>query len=517
MRVELERKITLFYEEIDEDFFGSFRAFAKRVQKNTKKRNKVTQEEHNSAKVDLTKKTVTIEPGRVDLLSKMREAGVIFSKVIDKRINIPMKTKLKHSWGYRDHIQQGFVENFMSSKIKNHYGVMPCGAGKTFSGLKIAEFIGVTTLIIVDETMLSDQWEEDVLKECNFPRERLGIVHGKKKDYKDKDVVIATKQTLSSAKVLRDYLVERTSCLIVDECHTAPTKVYTDVIAHFKPKFRLGLTATPNRQDGQQFLLDNYIGPRHFIATQRELYALGSTLEPTVITYCILEKTPLGLRDWNKKMQNKMHRIFWQGLIKQWKAHLRIHKFIAKLIYEAYLEGRSIAVILKEIEIINMYKKFLLELGVKESELEIMIGETEKDYRKEVIQSMKDFKTKIILTSRLLDKGVSIPRLDTLFNVFPTKDENGTEQRGGRLSRLHPDKHKPIIYDFIYDNYVFYNQFYTKNFNRYNVYEKIAKTEITDRLLTKIWKYFEATDEKQRENERKKLKETKNTHVIFLN
>lgn len=38
-------------------------------------------------------------------------------------------------------------------------------------------------------------------------------------------------------------------CLIIDECHTAVSKTYSQGILHFNPKLRIGLTATPSRMD----------------------------------------------------------------------------------------------------------------------------------------------------------------------------------------------------------------------------------------------------------------------------
>ena len=42
--------------------------------------------------------------------------------------------------------------------------------------------------------------------------------------------------------------------LIIDECHHASAKSYTKILTYFRPKFTLGLTATPERADGADLL-----------------------------------------------------------------------------------------------------------------------------------------------------------------------------------------------------------------------------------------------------------------------
>jgi superfamily II DNA or RNA helicase len=198
------------------------------------------------------------------------------------------------------------------------------------------------------------------------------------------------------------YLSENMSFVVIDECHTAPTEIYTSVITKLKPRYKLGLTATPRRQDGNQYMLENYIGSRHFIATQEDLYAVGSTIKPNVVTYLVLGKTSIMEDHWNERLIKKVKKpIFWRGAINQWIARKSIHKKIASLICAAYKKNRSIAVILKEKKIITMYYDLLIEMGVDKDEIVIMIGDTEKDYRKEIIDDMKTFKKKIILTSKL--------------------------------------------------------------------------------------------------------------------
>lgn len=517
MKIFYYEYILICFEEKDIKVLGSFETFASNVDNYTRQYHEINKEWISCCQIDYAQKHIYIHTGRADLIKVLK--GVIGLEIeeVEQRINKKMKVRFKHVWGFRDHIQKGFVEEFLNSEYKNHYGVLPCGAGKTYGALKIAEELGVTTLIIVDEITLLDQWKDDIINLCGYPEESFGEIHGKKKNYEGKDLIIATKQTIASDENIAKYLSENMSFVVIDECHTAPTEVYTSVITKLKPRYKLGLTATPIRQDGNQYMLENYIGSRHFIATQEDLYAVGSTIKPNVVAYLVLGKTPIMEDHWNERLIKKVKKpIFWRGAINQWIARKSIHKKIASLICTAYKKNRSIAVILKEKKIITMYYDLLIEMGVDKDEIVIMIGDTEKDYRKEIIDDMKTFKKKIILTSKLLDKAISINRLDTVFNVYPTKDEANTEQRIGRICRTHKDKNEPLFVDFVYDHVVFYEQFCTKKFNRMNVYKKVAKTDYVNNFIKLVNPYFNSRSIEEKEIERKKLNNTSNFSILKI-
>ena len=515
MKIFYNQYITICFEQEDERFLGSFETFARNMENNTKKYQEIDKVWIKCCSIDMVQKMIMIYSGREDIVKMLKNIKGLKIEEIDKRIKKEMKIPFKHVWGFRDHIQKGFVEEFMASETKNHYGVLPCGAGKTYGALKIAELLGVTTLIIVDEILLLDQWKEDVIGLCGFPEERFGEIHGKKKNYIDKDLIIATKQTIASDEEIANYLSENVSYVVIDECHTAPTEIYTSVITKLKPKYKLGLTATPVRQDGNQYMLENFIGTRHFIATQEDLYSVGSTRKPTVVTYLITGKTPIMEDNWNKRLEtNSKIPIFWRGAINQWIARKNIHNKITDLIVKAYKSNRSIAVILKEKKIIEMYYELLIKKGISKEEVVIMIGDTEKEYRKEIIDDMKSFKKKIILTSKLLDKAISINRLDTVFNIYPTKDEANTEQRIGRICRNHEEKNEPLFVDFVYDNIVFFEQFCKKKFNRVNVYKKLAHMDYVNNFINDVEPYFLARNIRVRETEKEKLKNSRNFYIL---
>ncbi|MDG2487731.1 MAG: DEAD/DEAH box helicase [Roseibacillus sp.] len=66
----------------------------------------------------------------------------------------------------------------------------------------------------------------------------------------DKDMLFSTVQTLSRPERLSHFSPHQFDCIIVDESHRAGASSYKRFLDHFRPKFLLGMTATPERTDG---------------------------------------------------------------------------------------------------------------------------------------------------------------------------------------------------------------------------------------------------------------------------
>ena len=64
----------------------------------------------------------------------------------------------------------------------------------------------------------------------------------------------ASIQTLSRREHLERFAPDAFDYIVVDEFHHAAAASYRKLIAHFRPKFLLGLTATPERSDGGDLL-----------------------------------------------------------------------------------------------------------------------------------------------------------------------------------------------------------------------------------------------------------------------
>ena len=123
------------------------------------------------------------------------------------------------------------------------------GVGKTITAATDAKAVGGRTLFLVNALKLASQAQETFAKV--WPEATLGEYTGSQKDM-TQTVIFATVQSIS--KDLEKFSPTDFDYLIVDECHHAAANTYQKIFTYFHPKFILGLTATPERSDGEDML-----------------------------------------------------------------------------------------------------------------------------------------------------------------------------------------------------------------------------------------------------------------------
>ncbi len=142
--------------------------------------------------------------------------------------------------------------------------VLPTGSGKTFVAQLILERLGRPALIVTPTIDLMQQWY-GVLSTA-FETE-IGLIGG---GYHDPRPLTVT--TYDSAHIHMERLGNRWALLVFDECHHLPGPTYSLAAQTSIAPFRLGLTATPEREDGAEERLDELIGP---IVYRREIKELA--------------------------------------------------------------------------------------------------------------------------------------------------------------------------------------------------------------------------------------------------
>jgi HKD family nuclease len=85
------------------------------------------------------------------------------------------------------------------------------------------------------------------------PAARFGRYTGTEK-IPDADVLFASVQTLHQAHHLEQFDRDAFDYVVIDEFHHAQARTYRRILDYFTPKFLLGLTATPERTDGGDWL-----------------------------------------------------------------------------------------------------------------------------------------------------------------------------------------------------------------------------------------------------------------------
>ena len=135
---------------------------------------------------------------------------------------------------------------------------LKCGGGKTVVALDIISKLKKKTIVVVHKDFLMTQWR-DRIREF-LPSAKIGKIQRDTIDVDGKDIVLAMVQSLSS----RDYpsgIMDQFGLAVFDECHHLGAEVFFKSMRKVASKYMLGLSATPKRKDGLQWVFEAFIGP----------------------------------------------------------------------------------------------------------------------------------------------------------------------------------------------------------------------------------------------------------------
>jgi len=136
---------------------------------------------------------------------------------------------------------------------------LPCGYGKTFTGIAAASRIGRCFLIVVHKEFLADQWSSELM--ALLPGIRIGRIQGDRCDVGEGfDVSIAMIQTICS-RAFPPETFTRFGFAIFDEVHHLAAEHFSQTLQRIQCRAMLGLTATPTRADGLSKVFAWYLGP----------------------------------------------------------------------------------------------------------------------------------------------------------------------------------------------------------------------------------------------------------------
>jgi superfamily II DNA or RNA helicase len=132
------------------------------------------------------------------------------------------------------------------------------GTGKTLMSLYVLSKLKCKTIIVVNKITLLNQWKEEINK--FLPNASVGILQGQKNvDIIDKDITVAMLKSLSVIDY-PDELFKDFKCVIFDEIHNTSTKSSSKVLSKLCCKYTIGLSATPIRADGCEYVFKWHIG-----------------------------------------------------------------------------------------------------------------------------------------------------------------------------------------------------------------------------------------------------------------
>ncbi|RJQ53554.1 MAG: DEAD/DEAH box helicase, partial [Desulfobacteraceae bacterium] len=175
-----------------------------------------------------------------------------------------------------------FQQQAVDAMLARDFGTLsaPTGSGKTVMALAIIAERRQPALIVVHTKELLNQWVERIGVFLGIPANEIGIIGNGKKSIGGR-ITVALVQSLYKVAGEVSPLIGH---LVVDECHRAPSRTFTEAVTAFDCRYQLGLSATPWRRDKLSRLIFFHLGDVVHEVDREALQEAGDILRAEVIT-----------------------------------------------------------------------------------------------------------------------------------------------------------------------------------------------------------------------------------------
>ena len=314
------------------------------------------------------------------------------------------------------------------------------GVGKTVTAATDAKLVGGRTLFLVNTLKLADQ-AEATFRDI-WPEADRGMYTGLAKN-SNAQVLFSTVQTMS--RNLLEFRPETFDYIIVDECHHAAAKTYQKIFSYFNPKFILGLSATPERSDGED-MLELFQNVAHKM--DLETAVKRGILAPV---RCIRVKTDIDLSE------VRINGIKYNSQDLESKLFIPERNQLIADTYVNYVSGRKTVIFCASVKHAEDISVLLKERGVNAASVS---GRDKVKERDRILNEYEHGDIDVLCACDLLNEGWDSPRTEVLFMARPTMSKTIYMQQLGRGTRKCEGKTDLLVFDFV-DNANMFNMPYS--------------------------------------------------------
>lgn len=314
---------------------------------------------------------------------------------------------------------------------------VPCGFGKTILSIYLMSILKKKTIVIVHKDFLLQQWKERIAQVA--PTARVGLLKAQKLDIENKDIVMASLQSLSM-KEYPDDLFKSFGFSIYDECHHLSAEVFSQALRKVNTRYSLGLSATPKRKDGLTKVFLWHLGDIVYSNTKR-----SDSVDVRIVEF--YDPNPAYSQE-EYMYRGKLNVARMINNICDYRPRV---EFVVDLIKDALQEEST--------------RRFLV-LSDRRSHVDMMVDML-REYRidaaqyyggmkPEALKAAED-KTVIVSTHCMSAEGLDVRGLNTLVLASPKTD---VIQASGRILRDKPEERlcTPLIIDIVDKFSIFINQ-----------------------------------------------------------
>lgn len=398
----------------------------------------------------------TFPTGMLPKVIRVLEKYQFAYEVIDLREPTNPSVKFLAPTGKYEHIKpRPYQSNAIDNAIFRKRGIIriACGGGKTLCAGEIIKNLERRTVFLVNRGGLLYQAKEVFEQMLGVPIGQIGdgvvdiqkvnvvmiqtLVRHLGKEYEpfdEEDSNDDKTDVEQHAQQIQDVL-DGTEVLFLDECHCIGAKTAYECVNAFRSaEWRIGLSATPVREDGKTIFFEACIGDRLADISFTYLIENGFLVRP-YICFVRLDGNVLPLT--TKKRHNT---IYQEAIVKNEYRNMMAVCEAQNLC----LDGHKPLILVQHVKHGN-----ILHEAFPESEF--IYGHHKIHERKDALKRFSAGKIPAIIATTILDEAIDIPACDAVIMAGAGASYVRTIQRMSRAMRLDPDNPKKdhcVIIDF---------------------------------------------------------------------
>jgi superfamily II DNA or RNA helicase len=337
--------------------------------------------------------------------------------------------------------------------------VLPTGSGKTAIAIEAVSRLNEASIVVVPTLDLMEQWVAKLGEELGI---EAGLYGGGSHELR-----ALTVATYDSAYLRAEELGNRFMLVIFDEVHHLPAPGYSAIAEIFASPYRMGLTATYEREDGLHAALPRLVGGKVYEIGVKKL--AGRHLAEYDLKIIKTDLTP------KEKEEYDRYYGIYQRFLRRSGITLRTPRDFRRFVMrtgrdakarEALLARHKARVIALNSraklsalrDILRRHSSDRILIFTEHNELVHRISrrflipsithKTSKEERRHNLACFREGTYRAIVTSKVLDEGVDVPEANVGVILSGTGSTREYRQRLGRLLRKREGK-KAVLYEIV--------------------------------------------------------------------
>ena len=385
--------------------------------------------------IELTREQVMVNP--YEAICQLRRFFKADKELFSIYLNRSNK-KISPSEPQQDALKA--IENARNKGYSSGIIAMATGLGKTFlSGFDIQRFKPKRVLFVAHVLEILNKTKTDFEDLMKNQFADFGVFNG---SYTDKPILFATIQSIHKDKNLKKFHPSHFDYIVIDEAHHAAAATYKKVLDYFKPKFLLGLTATPFRNDDKEILP---LFSKNIIYEMSQEKAIKEGWLANILYEGFYDDIDYSNIRWNGNKYdiddlNKLLMIQKrdEAIIKKFNENSVLSKtigFCVSIDHAEYMSEKFNEAGFKAVAIHSKNESSKSNISVKE--------------RNSLLDDFRENKYQIAFTVNMFNEGVDFPDVETVLMLRPTDSLTIFIQQIGRGLRISHKKDHLRVLDFI--------------------------------------------------------------------